>query len=239
MTDISLEDGLSLSVVVPVLNERQELEALIANLNQVQPEQVVFVDGGSDDGTYQWLEQNWQAIEGELVLLQASSGRAAQMNHGAEASSGDVILFLHADTRLPIGAKEEVFAARKKKRLWGRFDVCFPINSSALSMVAYFINARSRITGIATGDQAIFVDTNLFKLLAGYEKLPLMEDVAISKRLKQHCQPYCSRKKVITSARRWQRNGVFRTIIKMWLFRLAFFFGVPAERLARSYHNVR
>lgn len=239
MTDIESQDELSLSVVVPVLNELSRLSELVENLNQVGAEQVVVVDGGSDDGTFQWFEQNWQAVQGELVLLQALQGRANQMNDGAAVASGDMIVFLHADTKLPLTAKQEILAARKKQVLWGRFDVRFPNKTRMMSVIACFINLRSRITGIATGDQAIFVDAQLFKLINGFESIPLMEDVAISKQLKRHCHPFCSTLKVVTSDRRWLQNGIVKTVLQMWLYRLAFFFGVSTERLSRSYNNFR
>ncbi len=232
-------ENLTLSIVVPVLNEQRRLADLVANLNEVGAEQIVIVDGGSDDGTLQWLEKHCHAVNTELVLLQAPKGRASQMNHGAAVCSGDVLVFLHADTKLPKNAKQDILLARRRQVLWGRFDISFTTNSFVMSAIAFFINMRSRLTAIATGDQAIFIDTNLFKLIGGFAEIPLMEDVVICKQLKKHCQPYCSKMKALTSARRWQNNGVIKTVLKMWFYRAAFFLGMSAERLARSYHNIR
>jgi len=232
-------DSLTLSVVIPVLNEKSNLLDLIETVNTLGAEQVVIVDGGSVDGTYEWLEEHWQKVNNEFVLLQAPAGRSSQMNHGAAVSSGDIILFLHADTKLPTNSKQEILLARQKKLLWGRFDVSFSEDSFAMSVIAFFINTRSKWTAIATGDQAIFVDANLFNLIQGFANVPLMEDVDISKKLKQHCRPHCSTLKVQTSARRWRKNGVIKTVLQMWLYRAAFFFGFPVGRLARSYRNIR
>lgn len=243
-----------LSVVVPLLNEFAALPALVAALDSLNAEQVVIVDGGSDDGSFEWLVQNWclESPQHNSVdpiktnrskcLLQSAAGRATQMNAGAAKCFGDVIVFLHADTLLPAGAKQEIMQACNQKLLWGRFDVQFsePNNyPRSMRVIAAFINMRSRLSGIATGDQAIFIEANLFKLIRGFADLPLMEDVEISKTLKLHCRPYCSRMKVITSPRRWEQRGVVRTVLLMWRYRLAYFLGFSVEALAASYTKVR
>jgi len=240
----------TLSVIVPVLNERAGLENLTQHLSSLNAEQTIIVDGGSSDGGAEWLSQNWQNAAMGRLLLQSAPGRARQMNAGSAYAECDLLLFLHADSRLPARAKEEVLQARERQSLWGRFDVTFKRSKSesngvggghhfGMNVIALFMNIRSRLSSIATGDQAIFVDHVLFKTIGGYPDQPLMEDIAISKTLKRHCVPYCSYLKVETSSRRWERNGLLRTVFRMWYFRLAYFCGASPHRLAQKYQNIR
>lgn len=236
----------TVGVIVPVFNERAEIENLTRHLASLGVEQTIIVDGGSTDQTREWLLGNWQEIDQGKLLLQSAPGRALQMNVGAANASSDILLFLHADSRLPSTAKQEVLRARERQNLWGRFDIVFnnSVDSSqkgrlAMRVIALFINIRSRLTGIATGDQAIFVDHQLFSIIGGYPQLPLMEDIALSRTLKRHCVPHCSSLKVSTSARRWEQNGVIRTVLQMWYFRLAYFFGIAPQRLAKKYRQIR
>jgi rSAM/selenodomain-associated transferase 2 len=175
-------------------------------------------------------------------VLQTEAGRARQMNVGAQYAHTDMVVFLHADTELPGNAKTEIAAARNQNYFWGRFDISFQPASRinrVMKVIAYFINIRSRLSSVATGDQAIFVDRNLFHKIGGFPLIPIMEDVALSKKLKQHGVPFCSPLQVRTSARRWQQGGVIRTVLLMWGFRLAFFAGVDPARLARIYRHIR
>jgi len=235
-----------LSIVVPLLNEFAILPQLIEQLESLDAHQLIIVDGGSQDGSSAWLASNWcqpessNTLSQSRLLLTSAKGRANQMNTGAASAIGDVLLFLHADTILPLSAKKEIFDAINMERLWGRFNVSFSDDQSvSMKVVAWFINWRSRLTGIATGDQAIFIQAHLFRQLNGFANIPLMEDVEMSKRLKQHCQPYCSTAQVKTSARRWRKNGVVKTILFMWVLRLGYLIGVPSQRLAKIYRSVR
>jgi rSAM/selenodomain-associated transferase 2 len=213
-----------LSIVMPVLNEaatiRCALEALRAH-------DVIVVDGGSTDGTPE--------IAAGLCarLVHASRGRAAQMNAGAAAARGDALLFLHADTRLPPDAAAAVRSALET-HLWGRFDVQIEGRHRLLRVVACAMNLRSRLTGIATGDQAIFVRREAF---SGFPEIALMEDIAFSRAMKRRGRPACLRETVVTSGRRWESRGVLRTILLMWRLRLAYFFGARPENLARIYYR--
>jgi rSAM/selenodomain-associated transferase 2 len=160
------------------------------------------------------------------------------MNAGAAAASGDVLMFLHADTRLPRAADRLVLEGLQQSGCnWGRFDVSIAGNNPILKVVAFMINLRSRITGIATGDQAIFVKRDVFAALGGFAPIPLMEDVALSKRLKRTGRPLCIRARVVTSGRRWEGDGVLRTILLMWWLRLAYFIGTDPQRLAKHYRH--
>jgi rSAM/selenodomain-associated transferase 2 len=191
--------------------------------------EVIVVDGGSGDATARLAASLCdQLVNGER-------GRAIQMNAGARAASGDALLFLHADTRLPANADEVVLTALERCA-WGRFDVRIEGRQPLLGIVAGAMNLRSRLSGIATGDQAIFVRRSAFE---GFPELPLMEDVAFSSAMKRRGRPACLRERVTTSARRWERDGVLRTIFLMWRLRLLFAFGVPPERLARDYADRR
>jgi rSAM/selenodomain-associated transferase 2 len=220
-----------LSIIVPVLNEaasiREALEAL-APL-RARGHQVVVVDGGSDDGT-----ASLAAAACDQLLVTPRS-RALQMNTGALVASGDALLFLHADTRLPERADELVFAALAGAR-WGRFDVRIASCHPLLGVVARAINLRSRLSGIATGDQAIFVRRDAFP---GFPEIPLMEDIALSRLLRRRGRPACLRARVVTSARRWEARGVLRTILLMWRLRLLYALGVAPQRLARDYVDQR
>jgi rSAM/selenodomain-associated transferase 2 len=219
-----------LSIVVPALDEA----ALIAGtLDALAPlrargHEVIVADGGSADAT--------PAIAAPLAdrVIAAARGRARQMNAGAACASGDALVFLHADTRLPADADrlvERALAARS----WGRFDVRIEGRSRLLAVVAFFMNWRSRLTGIATGDQAIFVRRADFERAGGFPEIALMEDVAFSRRMKALSRPACIRSRAVTSGRRWERRGVLRTVVLMWRLRLAYFLGARPEELERRY----
>jgi rSAM/selenodomain-associated transferase 2 len=215
-----------LSVVVPALNEAGGVRAALEALAPLRARghEVILVDGGSSDGTVELA-----AGLCDLVLI-APRGRAVQMNAGARAASGHMLVFLHTDTRLPPGADVLVFSAS----IWGRFDVRIEGRHPLLKVVAWAMNLRSRLTGIATGDQAIFVRRAAFP---GFPEIALMEDVAFSALMKRRARPACLRAKVLTSGRRWESRGVLRTIFLMWRLRLMYFFGARPDDLARIYHR--
>jgi rSAM/selenodomain-associated transferase 2 len=161
------------------------------------------------------------------------------MNRGAEAANGDILWFLHVDTQIPEGALEEIIGAvgTSGSSLWGRFDVRLSGDHWLLRLTGHLMNLRSRLTGIATGDQGIFLRRALFENLGGYAEIPLMEDIELSKRLKSLAHPYCSNERLITASRRWEANGIVRTIVRMWYLRLAYFFGHSPERLSELYRE--
>lgn len=220
----------SLSIIVPVLNEIELLPELMAHLQQWQRKgcEVLLVDGGSSDRSAEVAE----AIG--FTVLRAPRGRARQMNVGAASAKGSVLVFLHADTRLPADADERIYGALKDHH-WGRFDVQLSGDKWMLSVISFFMNCRSRLTGIATGDQAVFVDKATFKEIGGFPEQPLMEDVEMSKRLKQKGRPACLHTQVTTSGRRWLIHGVWPTIWLMWRLRWAYWRGESADRLANLY----
>jgi rSAM/selenodomain-associated transferase 2 len=219
-----------ISIVMPVLDEAGHIAAALAALAplRAQGAELIVVDGGSRDGTPALCRGLADAV------LAAPCGRAVQMNAGARAASGAVLLFLHADTALPEGALT-LIAQAQGRAAWGRFDVTISGRSRLLPVVAALMNARSRLTGIATGDQALFVRRDAFDAVGGFPEQPLMEDIELSKRLRRVGAPACLRAKVRTSGRRWDRRGVWRTIVLMWRLRLLYWLGVPAERLAAAY----
>ncbi len=223
--------SLRLSIVMPALDEAARIAGSLAALApaRAQGAQVIVVDGGSRDGTPQRCEG---AADSVLV---SSRGRARQMNAGARAASGDALLFLHADTTLPPDALELVATALAQHK-WGRFDVRIDGRSRWLPVVAALMNARSRATGIATGDQALFMRREAFDAVGGFPDQALMEDVEICKRLRaHHGAPACLRAKVTTSGRRWDERGAWRTIVLMWRLRWLYWRGVSADRLAVAY----
>ena len=220
-----------LRIVIPVFNEGSTLAARLKALAPLRAGgvELVVVDGGSTDAT--WAIAS--ALAGQVLL--APRGRASQMNAGAKDATADALLFLHADTQLPLGADQLIAHALQAGHDWGRFDVRIEGAHAALRLVARLMNLRSRLTGIATGDQAIFVKRAVFESLGGFADLPLMEDVALSTRLRRHSAPACIQTQVITSGRRWEKHGVWRTIALMWWLRAAYFFGADADVLARRY----
>jgi rSAM/selenodomain-associated transferase 2 len=221
----------ALCIVMPVLDEAQLLAPRLLALQQFRQRgaRLVVVDGGSDDDTVAIARAH-----ADLVVV-APRGRAAQMNAGAAACPADVLLFVHADTALPEDADELVRRATQGPFAWGRFDVRIAGDRRLLRMVSRMMNLRSRWTGIATGDQAIFVRQDLFRLVGGFPDLPLMEDVAISRLLKRRGPPACLNAQVVTSARRWEHQGVWRTILLMWRLRAAYFLGADPGQLAIRY----
>lgn len=220
-----------LSIVMPTLNEATGVEAALRALQPLRERgvQVVLADGGSVDGTPA-LAAPWVD---ELVL--APRGRAAQMNAGAASARGAALLFLHADTALPPMADVLLLQALAVGAVWGRFDVCIEGRHPMLRVVAWAMNLRSRLSGIATGDQGIFVTREAFDRVGGFPLQPLMEDVELSIRLKALGAPACLRTPVRTSGRRWERDGVWATIVLMWRLRWRYWRGESAHRLAEAY----
>ncbi len=220
-----------LSIVVPTLDEA---DALVATLQALAPlrargVEVVLADGGSTDAT---VALNAPAVD---RVVEAQRGRARQMTAGAAVARGDVLLFLHADTRLPEAADRLVAVAIAQGAAWGRFDVRIDGRPRMLRVVGALMNRRSRWTGIATGDQAIFVRRDAFERVGGFPDQPLMEDVELSRRLRALGRPACLRARVVTSGRRWETRGVWRTIFLMWQLRWRYWRGEPAEALAEAY----
>lgn len=220
-----------LSIVLPVLNEATGIVAALEALAPLRTAgaEVIVVDGGSVDASADL------ARPGADQVLHGPRGRASQMNVGAAAARGGVLLFLHADTGLPEGAERSIANAIDAGRHWGRFDVHIEGKSAWLPLVAALMNWRSRLTGIVTGDQAIFVSRAVFDTVGGFPDIPLMEDIVLSRRLLRTGRPACLAARVSTSGRRWERHGVWRTILRMWWLRLRFFLGADPRRLALEY----
>ena len=222
----------SLSIVMPVLNEAAGITATLQALAPLTARgvQLIVVDGGSTDGTAA------RAQAAGATVVTAPRGRALQMNAGAEHASAGVLLFLHADTVLPQAADQLIAQALASgQAVWGRFDVRITGQPWMLRMVAACMNARSRWSGIATGDQAVFMTRAAFEAAGGFADQPLMEDIELSRRLRQLSRPACLRAKVQTSGRRWETRGVWRTITLMWRLRFAYWCGAAPERLAALY----
>jgi rSAM/selenodomain-associated transferase 2 len=229
-----------ISIIVPTLNEAACIAAALAALDPFRKRgaEIIVVDGGSNDATAAIA-----SAQGAKVVTSAA-GRARQQNAGATAARGDILLFLHVDTQLPSTAYEDIERAlANPATAWGRFDVTLRADPepgpSMLRVVAGMMNLRSLLTGIATGDQAIFVRKSVFVRVGGFPEIALMEDIALSRLLKKIAQPVCVRSRVETSARRWQTQGIWRTIVLMWSLRLGYWCGVSPETLSRWYRHVR
>ena len=227
MTDIS--------IIVPVLNEFAEIDGCLDNLARWRERghEVIVVDGGSKDRTA-------EAIGGRCdILIGARPGRARQMNAGAALARGRLLLFLHVDTRLPVAAEPVLAAiARSTEQCWGRFDIRLNGAHVLFRVIEFMMNWRSRLTAIATGDQAIFVTGRTFHGIGGYADIDLMEDLELSGRLRQIAKPICLTQRVWSSPRRWQKQGIVRTVIRMWCCRVAYFCGVSPGRLKGLYDTV-
>jgi rSAM/selenodomain-associated transferase 2 len=221
-----------LSIVVPTLDEARGIERHLEALQPLRGEgcEVLVVDGGSRDGTPA------RARPLADVVLEAPRGRGTQLAAGARRARGEVLLFLHADTRLPPGAIRAVRAALADgRREWGRFDLSIAGRSRLLPVIASLVNWRSRWSGIATGDQAVFVRRTAYEAVGGFPAIPLMEDVALARSLRRRSRPACLALRVETSGRRWESRGVLRTIALMWWLRFLFWAGRDAAALSRRY----
>ncbi len=220
-----------LCIVVPVLNEASGIEATLQSLAPLRARGacVVVVDGGSQDETLALARPHADAV------IQAPRGRAAQMNAGAALGWGQVLLFLHADTLLPERADVQLLQALGRGHIWGRFDVRIAARHWLLAVVGAMMNLRSRWTGIATGDQAMFMRREAYAQLGGFAPQPLMEDIDMSRRLRALGAPACLRERVITSGRRWEQRGVWRTMALMWHLRWRYWRGESAHTLAQDY----
>ena len=224
----------TISVVVPVLDEAETIAQSLLPLQPLRGRgiEVIVADGGSRDAT--------RCVAHPLCdrFVDASRGRARQMNAGARAASGRVLLFLHADTRLPSGWNRMVQGALgNEDREWGRFDVRLDGVHPVLRIGERAMNLRSRLSGIATGDHAMFVARSAFQVVGGFPDIALMEDIALSRTLRARSRPVCLRAAVVTSSRRWERNGVVRTIVLMWRLRIEYALGADPDKLARLYRG--
>ena len=221
----------SISVVVPTLNEAESIEKCLAALQDLRElgHEVIVVDGDSDDATCTLAEPLADKV------LTTKRGRAKQLNYGVKQASGNYYFFLHADTLINDMVVRELLELSKSESEWGRFDVQLSGEHCLYRLIEFCMNTRSRLTGIATGDQGMFCEKKLFEAVEGFPDIELMEDITLSGNLKNIKPPICSRVKVTTSSRRWEKDGIVKTVFKMFLFRLRYALGAKPEKLAREY----
>ncbi|WP_335340068.1 TIGR04283 family arsenosugar biosynthesis glycosyltransferase [Sedimenticola selenatireducens] len=232
MTDALMIRNTVLSVVIPCLNEAETIVQLLETLQDARAEgvELVLVDGESIDDTV--------ALAAPLVdkLIGSVVGRAQQMNAGAQAAAGEILWFLHADSVIRAEFPRQIISVMAASESdWGRFNIRLSGRHPMLRVIEFMMNWRSRLSGIATGDQGIFVRRELFVRLGGFPAIPLMEDIAISKRLKRYSRPQVIARCLITSSRRWEQSGIISTVLLMWRLRWAYFFGADPARLAQRY----
>lgn len=221
-----------LSVIIPSLNEADGIADTLAALAPLRARgaEVVVVDGGSQDDTITLA----RPLADQVIA--APRGRALQMNTGAAQAHGDILLFLHADCRLPAAADGLIAdGLNRAQKTWGRFDVQLTGSSPLLRVVGALMNFRSRLTGVSTGDQGLFVTRTLFEAVGKFPQIPLMEDVALTKQLKRYGTPLNLRHRMLVSGRRWQKHGVWRTVLLMWRLRLQYWLGTDPRELAQQY----
>ena len=220
-----------ISIIIPVLDEEAVIRRCLDSLRSWRQRgcEVIVVDGGSRDKTIDIAREH-----ADLVIA-ANHGRASQMNAGAQHATGKTLLFLHADTLLPEATDDLIVSLVSGDMQWGRFDVELSGRRTAFRVIAFFINRRSRLGGIATGDQAMFVKRRLFTEIGGFADFPLMEYIELSKRLLKTCRPLCLNARVLTSSRRWAEGGIVKTVLVMWYLRAAYWLGVHPRNLARMY----
>lgn len=224
---------MKLSIIIPTYNEVENIANILNQLQayRQQGHEVIIVDGGSLDNTI----EHTQGLVDQLLI--SKPGRAMQMNIGAEQAQGDVLIFLHADTQLPDSADTLIIEAIEQGYQWGRFNVRLSGQHILFRLIETMMNWRSCLMRIATGDQAIFVQREVFKQAGAYPEIKLMEDIELSKRLKSFSKPACVKKRVITSSRKWEKNGIVKTVLLMWRLRLLYFFGVSPEKLFALYYR--
>jgi len=227
-----------LACIVPVLDEAAQLPDLIDHLARQPVDEIIVADGGSSDGGPAWLARR-RAQEPRLRVLSSAPGRAVQMNAGARAARSDWLWFLHADCRPPAGAAAAIRGALAGGARWGRFDVHLAGRRPAYRVIEAAMNLRSRLTGIATGDQGLFVRGEAFRAVGGYPPQPLMEDIELSRRLKGLGPPACLRERLACDPRRWEAGGVAATVLLMWWLRARYWAGADPAVLARRYRRVR
>jgi rSAM/selenodomain-associated transferase 2 len=235
---------MTISVIIPTLNEERTIMATLAHTAAIGFHELVVVDGGSTDETPALVESyRLSAQSSALCPVQwiiSPPGRARQMNEGAKASRGEILLFLHADTQLPFDAKTIIDTALADRRMvGGRFDVRFDRPSIWGTIISGMMNWRSRLSGLATGDQALFVWRSIFEQMGGFADIPLMEDIEFSRRLKRKGATAALTATVTTSFRRWEQQGPFRTILLMWTLRILYWVGISPSHLAQWYKAVR
>ena len=225
---------MKLTIIIPVFNEAGYIRECLERLQSCRERghEIIVVDGGSEDHTQDFINGLADTI------LTSPRGRALQMNTGAGRATGDVLLFLHADTRLPDDADLLIASQMENKApCWGRFDIRLSGRHPLFRIIESFMNIRTRLTGINTGDHAIFISRDLFNAIGGFKEIPLMEDIELSKRLKKIAQPVCLRHKVITSSRRWEEGGIIKTVLMMWILRLRYYLGANPETLVTYYEG--
>lgn len=228
-----------ISVIIPTLNESSTIARTLTRTVALGFDEIIVSDGGSTDSTPQMVQACCARVPA-VRLVTAPAGRARQLNEGVKACNSDILLFLHADTELPPHAKTVIESTLKNSLVvGGRFDVRFDRPSRWGTVISWFMNRRSRLTGIATGDQAIFVRRRIFEQMGGFPDIPLMEDIEFSRRLKRQGPTAALTDCVTTSFRRWEKNGPLRTILLMWTLRFLYWLGVNPTRLKHFYGAIR
>jgi rSAM/selenodomain-associated transferase 2 len=231
-----MSEAATISIIIPVLHEEAALNRLIDHIRRLPADrspEIIVVDGDPSGSTIRTVRQ-----DGPIASVSAA-GRAHQMNRGASLASGDVLLFLHADTLLPENAFADIRTCLEDERfVGGAFALGIASDRRIFRITEKYVALRTRITRVPFGDQAIFLRREYFERMGGYRSMPLMEDVELMVRVRRHGDRICILPaKVMTSARRWEMEGIFVGTFRNWMLQVLYLFGVPPERLAQYYHT--
>jgi len=224
------------SIIIPVVHEGERIHDLIESLNHLDSDkniEIIIVDGTEEQDTLKAIHSN------NAIKISSEKGRAKQMNSGASVARGEVLIFLHADTELPPRALKKIhFLMEQGDRVGGAFDLGIKSDKFIFKVIATLSSLRSRLNRIPFGDQAIFIQREFFNTIGGYKEIPLMEDVELMRRIKKSGNRiWIFYDRVMTSPRRWEKEGVVYCTLRNWTLQTLYFLGISPHRLAVFYKS--
>jgi rSAM/selenodomain-associated transferase 2 len=229
-----MDSLLKVSIIVPTFNEAQGLKETLTQIQQLCPHELVVSDGGSDDNTLEIAKKFTKHV------VYSPAGRALQMNSGAQIATGDIFLFLHADSRIELASFEKMLCSLKSSdKIGGAFSLCIDSDKWSLRLITRLANLRSKYLGMAYGDQAFFVKNSTFQQMNGFTEFPICEDIDFFKRLRKLGPVILLKEKALTSPRRWMKEGIWFTTLRNILIATLFELGFPPRILTKWYQAIR